>query len=106
MQKIKRELLVVRIEEKMSLFGSYEILDDTDERYSIPKNWTYYFSLKTDYKDIIFTQEATGLWSEALLDLVDPDCETFESLRKLQTSPKLADLPVQILLTLVGIHLL
>ena len=55
MQKIKRELLVVRIEEKMSLFGSYEILDDTDERYSIPKNWTYYFSVKTDYKDIIFT---------------------------------------------------
>jgi hypothetical protein len=55
MQKIKRELLVVRIEDEFNLFGEYEVLEDTDEKYSLPKNWTYYFSVKTDYKDIIFT---------------------------------------------------
>lgn len=60
-QNIRRELLVVRLAKEQ------QILPDTDAPYAVPKDFKYFFSARTDYKDVSFTQQANGIWSSDIL---------------------------------------
>lgn len=75
-----------------------------------PKDKTFYYCKLTDYKQVSFTCQHTGIWKLDLLKLFHPSCQTVDELRKLQPagsetadSAKVSD---QILLTLAGIYVL
>jgi hypothetical protein len=103
---IRKELLIVRLKNNQT----NTILPDSDDPYAPPKDFHYYFSARTDYKDISFTQQANGIWGKELLELCDKNCRTVGAFRKMQTKgSEVANKKVvsdEVLLTLLGIALL
>ncbi len=61
--------------------------------------------LSVDYKSVVFSQQASGLWTDELLKLLK-SCPSIEDLMNRQTDEDIKNMKPEVVLTLVGIKIL